>query len=203
MQVMIGGVEIDLEGSGIQTFGELIDAVQQAAAEKNEVVVGITLNGAKLGTESQGAQRAREIDPEDVIEFAVRDATAVLVAALEQTRNGLPGLQQKLEQVAAALQCGSRQEAFSLFSECLSHWRQVVHLLQASQACLGYDPAQVDVGGRSIEEMNGELLAALQDTKRAMEQGDLVALSDLLEYELIAKIQDERALLDRLIGMVL
>jgi len=78
-----------------------------------------------------------------------------------------------------------------------------VHLLQASQACLGYDPAQVDVGGRSIEEMNGELLAALQDTKRAMEQGDLVALSDLLEYELIAKIQDERALLDRLIGMVL
>jgi hypothetical protein len=203
MRVTIGGVEVDLEGSGIQTLGELVDAVHQAAAEKNEVVVGITLNGEKLGAEREGALRSRELDSDDVVEFAVRDVTAVLVSALEQTRNGLPGLQEKLERVAAALQCGSRQEAFSLFSECLSHWRQVVHLLQASQACLGYDPAHVDIDGRSIQELNTDLLAALQDTKRAMEQGDLVALSDLLEYELIAKVQDEKALLDRLISMVL
>ena len=203
MQVTIGGAYIDIEGSGIQTLGELIEAVQQAAAEKNEVVVGITLNGEKLRPECDAAQRERELDPEDVIEFAVQDATAVLVGALEQTRNGLPRLQDKLEQVAAALQCGSRQEAFALFSDCLTHWRQVVQLLQASQACLGYDPAQVDVDGRSIQQMNTDLLSALQDTKRAMQEGDLVALSDLLEYELIAKVQDEKALLDRLISMVL
>ncbi|MBN1916583.1 MAG: hypothetical protein JW889_01635 [Verrucomicrobia bacterium] len=202
MEVKIGGVDVDLEGSGIQTFAELADAVQAAAAERNEVVVGTMFNGETLSPQGETGLRDHELDPDDVIEFAVRDANAVLVSALEETRNGLPRLEEKLEQVATALQCGSRQEAFALFSECLSHWRQVVHLLQASQACLGYDPAAVDIGGRSIQEMNNDLLTALQDTKRAMEQGDLVALSDLLEYELIAKVQDEKVLLDRLISMV-
>lgn len=202
MQVTIGDVEVDLSSSGIRTLGELIDAVQNAAAEKNEVVVGIVLNGEPLGPEQEAAQRERELEPDDGIEFAVQDASVLLRGALEQSRDSLPELQDKLEQVAAALQCGSRQEAFSLFSDCLTHWRQVIQLLQVSQTCLGYDSDEIQIEGRSLKELNDELFSTLQETKQAMEQGDLVSLSDLLEYELVTKIQQEKALLDHLIGMV-
>ena len=202
MQVTIGSTEVDLSDSGVRTLGELVEAVQQAAAEKNEVVVGIVFNGERLGPEEQVAQADRELAPDDEAAFEVQDATAVLAAALEQTRDSLPELEDKLARVAVALQSGSRQEAFSLFSDCLTHWRQVILLLQVSQACLGYDPEQIEIEGRSVEELNGELLAVLQQTKEAMKQGDLVSLSDLLEYELVAKIRQEHALLDHLIGMV-
>ncbi len=202
MQVTIGGVEVDLSSSGVRTLGELIDAVQGAASERNEIAVGLVLNGQRIGPEQEASQRERELMPDDVIDFQVQDASAVLTAALEQTRDGLPALEEKLGKVATALQCGARQEAFSLFGECLTHWRQVIHLLQATQACLGYDPGEVEVEGRTIRNINEDLLTALQETKRAMEQGDLVALSDLLEYELIAKLREERALLEQLIGMV-
>jgi hypothetical protein len=188
MQVTIGGVAVDISSSGIDTLGDLIDAVHQAVAEKNEVVVRMTLNGEPIGPEAEAGLRERTLEPDDEAAFEVQDASAVLVAALEQ--------------VATALQCGSRQEAFTIFSECLSHWRQVIQLLQVSQMCIGYDPEQVEIEGRSIRAMNDELLAALQETKQAMEQGDLVALSDLLEYELIRRIQQERVLLDVLISMV-
>ena len=202
MHVTIGGIEVDLSSSGIRTLGELIDAVQGAASERNEIVVGVVLNGERIAPEQEASQRERELMPDDAIDFQVQDASAVLTAALEQTRDGLPALEEKLGQVATALQCGSRQEAFSLFGECLTHWRQVIQLLQATQACLGYDPAEVEVDGRTIKDINEDLLVALTETKRAMEQGDLVALSDLLEYELVAKLHEERTLLDRLIGMV-
>jgi len=202
MQVTVGGVEVDLSSSGVQTLGELIDAVQDAAAEKDEVVVGIELNGERIGPEQETAQREQELGPDDVVAFAVQDASALLAGALEQTRNSLPELENRLEQVAMALQSGSRQEAFSMFSDCLTHWRQVIHLLQVSQACLGYDPAQIEIDGRSLQQLNEELLSALQETKQAMEQGDLVSLSDLLEYELVAKIRQEATVLDRLISMV-
>jgi hypothetical protein len=202
MQVTIGSTEVDLSASGIRTLGELIEAVQQAAADKNEVIVGVSLNGERLGPEEQMTQADRELAPDDRAVFEVQDARAVLTAALEETRDSLPGLEDKLGRVAVALQSGSRQEAFSLFSDCLARWRQVILLLQISQACLGYDPDQIEIEGRSVQELNGELLAVLQQTKEAMEQGDLVALSDLLEYELVTKIRQEHALLDRLIGMV-
>jgi hypothetical protein len=202
MQVTIGGVAVDISSSGIDTLGDLIDAVHHAVAEKNEVVIRMTLNGEPISPEAEVAVRERSLETDDDVAFEVQDASAVLVAALEQTRDGLPALEGKLEQVATALQCGSRQEAFTIFSECLSHWRQVIQLLQVSQMCIGYDPEQVEIEGRSIRAMNDELLAALQETKQAMEQGDLVALSDLLEYELIKRIQQERVLLDVLIGMV-
>jgi hypothetical protein len=202
MQVTIGGIDVDLSSSGVRTFGELIEAVQEAAAEKNEVVIGVVLNGMRLGPEEQVTQADRELLSDDEAAFEVQDASAVLSAALEQTRDSLPQLQEKLIRVAAALQSGARQEAFSLFSDCLTHWRQVILLLQVSQACLGYDPEQIEIDGHSVVELNGELLTLLQQAKEAMEQGDLVALSDLLEYELVTKIRQEHVLLDRLIGMV-
>jgi len=202
MQVTIGGIEVDLSSCGVRTLGELINAVQDAAAEKNQVVVGTVLNGQELGPEQEAAEQAREIGQDDVIEFTVQDASAVLTGVLEQARGTLPELQDKLEQVATALQSGSRQEAFSLFSDCLIHWRQIIHLLQVTQAYLGYDPEQVEIEGRSLQKMNEELLTTLQQTKRAMEQGDLVSLSDLLEYELVTKIRQEETILEHLIGMV-
>lgn len=202
MQVTVGGVAVDLSSSGVRTLGEVVGAVQDAVAEKNEVVVGVILNGEQLGPEQEAAQSGRELGPDDKAEFAVQDASALLTGALQVTRDSLPELQNKLEQVAAALQSGSRQEAFSLFSECLTHWRQVVQLLQVSQTCLGFDPAQVTIEGKSLNELNDALLRTLQETKEAMEQGDLVSLSDLLEYELVENIRQEEAVLDRLIGMV-
>jgi pantothenate synthetase len=202
MQVTIGGIEVDLSSCGVRTLGQLIGAVQDAAAERDEIVIGIELNGEQLDPEQEAAQGERELEADDAVAFTVERAAVLLAGALEQTREGLPELENKLEQVATALQSGSRQEAFSIFSECLTHWRQVVQLLQVSQACLGYDPAQVEVEGRSLQQLNEELLAALQETKQAMEQGNLVALSDLLEYELIAKLRQEATILDRLIGMV-
>jgi hypothetical protein len=202
MHVTIGGIDVDLSSSGVRTFGELIEAVQEAAAEKNEVVIGVVLNGMRLSPEEQVTQADRELLSDDEAAFEVQDASAVLAGALEQTRDSLPQLQDKLIRVAAALQSGARQEAFSLFSDCLAYWRQVIVLLQVSQACLGYDPEQLQIEGRSVQEINDELLATLQQTKEAMEQGDLVSLSDLLEYELVAKVREERALFNHLIGMV-
>ena len=78
----------------------------------------------------------------------------------------------------------------------------MIQLLQVSQTCLGYDSDEIQIEGRSLKELNDELFSTLQETKQAMEQGDLVSLSDLLEYELVTKIQQEKALLDHLIGMV-
>jgi len=202
MQVTVNGVEVDLSSSGVRTLGEVIGAVQGAAAEKNEVVVEVFLNGEPLGPEQEAAQSGQELGPDDRVEVTVQDAVALLTGALQVTRDSLPELQHKLGHVAAALQSGSRQEAFSLFSECLTHGRQVVQLLQVSQTCLGFDPAQVTIEGKSLNELNEALLRSLQGTKEAMEQGDLVSLSDLLEYELAENIRLEDAILDRLIDMV-
>jgi len=202
MQVIIGGIDVDLSGTGVRTLGELIEAVQDAAAEKNEVIVNIALNGQQLGPDQEMAQHGRECGAADVVEFTVQNASAVLAGAIEQTRESLPVLKDKLEEVAAALQGGSRQAAFSLFSDCLIHWRQIVHLLQVSQECLGYDPKDVRVEGCSLQQMNEELLTTLQETKQAMERGDLVSLGDLVEYELSEMARQEEVVLDHLRGMV-
>jgi hypothetical protein len=202
MRVTINGGEVDVSSSGIRTLGELLEAVQEAAAERNEVVVSVALNGEALGPDRQAAEAGRELGEADAVDLAVQEASALLKGALQVTRDALPALEGRMEQVATALQSGSRQEAFSLFSDCLTQWRQVVQLLQVSQACLDYDPAEVLIEGQTLQDLNAELLTTLTQTKRAMEEGDLVALSDLLEYELVARLRQEQVVLERLIGMV-
>ena len=201
MNIFVEGKPFQVDVPPDATYGAIIKTVEELMTQKNRIVSSVSIDSKKLTSDEEETLTGQVIAADSRIDVEVIEARALLVKALEEAEQDLSGLSESMRQVAFSLQTGLKQEAFTIFQGCLEIWRQVINLLQLSQEILQCDIENIDIDGKTIREINENLVQVLMETKDAMEADDLVRISDMLEYELCAKAEEEQKVVQRLIEL--
>jgi hypothetical protein len=199
MEIFIKGELLEIELEAEDTFGSIFERVEENLEQRDMVVSGFSINSEPVTEEIEKMLWDEQPDVDIRIDVQAKEATEILAGALGEAEKDLPKLTGLMHKVAVSLQSGLKQEAYAIFQQCLSTWRQIISLLQITQETLQYQPDEIVVRGRNIDQINEELVMMLKETKEAMEADDLVNISDLIEYELCEKIEEEREIIQRLI----
>ncbi len=202
MKVVINENDVELAIEEKPTFGVLVEEAEKFASEHEKIITQITVNGELITPEDEVVKRYDECGSSDQINMLMDSPANIIVAALEEADKDIPGIVENLKKVAAYLQTGSRQAAFALFTECIEQWKQVINLFRIAESVFGVDTKEIIIEGRTLDNIQSELLELLVETKKSMEDDDAITLSDLLEYELAPNIEGQREIIRQLINLV-
>jgi len=200
MQVLINDESVDLTTEEKPALGDVVAQAEKFASEHGKVITQITVNGELITAEDENLRRFDECQSSDEINMLMDSPRNIIVAALEEADNDIPRIVENLKNVAAHLQTGSRRAAFSLFSQCIEQWKQVINLFRIAESVIGVDTKELVIEGRTLDNVQTELLELLVETKKSMQEDDAVTLSDLLEYELAPNVEQQRDIIRHLIS---
>jgi hypothetical protein len=112
------------------------------------------------------------------------DSPDSLIQSLYDSREKLPEQLENLEAISEAFQSGKDREA----SERLHGFLDFMHLFSRSAIqsapVFSLDPATITVDGVSFDDKIAEINDLLSELLTALENDDIITVSDLLEYEL-------------------
>lgn len=106
-----------------------------------------------------------------------------LAKALETVRDSIAEQEESLALASAAFQSGKDAEGAEKLQGFTDFVYRYVRVCHQISPVFGIDPAALMIGDLSLEGLNASLHAYLEEIVSAMENGDIVTLSDILEYE--------------------
>lgn len=203
MKIYEDGCEINVEFQAEDTLEKIIATLDQKADIEKKIVSSITVDDvvmSGLNENTLNAKLARDIKK---LEIAVEEEKVLMIRALTESAEYLPRLANGLDDISLLFQAGNRNEAFDKFTQCLNGWIQIIQLLRSLEQIrkLDYNTLKIE-DGTSVRENNNKLLGLLEETKVAMENDDIVALSDLIEYELSPIVQKQVEVVNSIIVAV-
>jgi len=202
MKIYRNGKEMLLEISDNDKLDYVIAALDRQENEKDMLISDIKIDGVLLTAENEKKLIETQVKDIEKLELKVEKEEEIINRALNESYQYLPRLSQGLEETSLLFQAGSKTEAFNNFSECLNGWLQIVNLLQNIEKALQISYANIELQEGTIQDFNDKLLSMLEETKKAMENDDIVSLSDLIEYELSPMAQKQMEAMQKLIDLV-
>jgi hypothetical protein len=124
------------------------------------------------------------VNQNDSIEIESASPVEVAKKSIQEMLHHLPALDKDAEQILNELVKGNRELSFRLFSSFLGEFRGIIQTFQSIEAIFGLDYSKIQAAEKTIQELNENLIKTLKDMKTALENEDMVSLSDLLEYEI-------------------
>lgn len=200
MKILIDEQESSIGVAELHNLGEALMKIQDTVttADQGKTVIDVSVNGRKLYDYGDDVNTL-PINEVDLIEVSTDYLNSTVVRALCEIKDGLPNLVSMMNDIASALQEGNREKALLSFSQTCDEWRKIIQFFDDLALLMQINYSCLKVGDKSVDQANQELLELLVDTKKAIESDDLVMLSDLIEYELAAKIEEEIQIVDVLI----
>lgn len=201
MRILIDNQDVDLKIEKHKSMEELLFIIQNYVRvhDNSKLVVDISVDGEHI-FESEKNITDIAVDTINTVEVKTDDLQTSIVRALEITKTELPKLSAAMGNISTLLQTGNRESALDSFSHLCDEWRKIIQFFDNISNLLHLNYSEIHVGDKSIDTANKELLELLVDTKKTIENDDLVMLSDLIEYELNGKIKEEINIADVLIA---
>jgi hypothetical protein len=182
-------VQVSLPEGGIA----LPDLVSQLNAEINRrgrVITALKLNGRECDLLKLDAdvivQDGERVDLESDLPGSIARRS------LEDVLSQIDSFREELDAIVSDLARGDRESSFRRFTRFLSEFRDIIQLLKTIESLFDLSYAEIRFeGGKSLQEFTEELINILTEIKNAMENEDLVTLTDLLEYEVKETVFDD------------
>lgn len=169
------------------TVGAVLDACLRADGEEH-VLVAVHLDGRAIDEAELSELCELASDGVGELDVVSRPLRAVASDALESAADYAPGLAAALARAAGLLRAGEWARAVALWAEACEALEVLLHAL----AVVGASLAEArDLPDAAAAALRAPLAAAVA----AHERGDLLALADLLDYELVTRVE---TLADRL-----
>ena len=203
MKILINNKVSQLKRQEESTLEELMVRIQETVHKNDEsqIIVDVQINGERL-SDSGKEMDGYNLNDISSLEIQTDNLVETLIRTLGAIKNDLPNLSVGMSNIATSLQEGNREEALRTFSQVCEEWRRVIQFLDNVSQLLLIDYSTLQFGDKTIDTANEELLLLLRDTKLAIENDDLVMLSDLVEYELVPKIEEEITIVGELISYI-
>jgi len=107
----------------------------------------------------------------------------IAIRSIEDILNQSDSFLEEIDAIITELVQGNRDASFRRFTTFLSEFKDIIQLLQTIETLFNLNYAEVRFNDKSIRDFSEELVNILTEIKNAMENEDLVTLTDLLEYE--------------------
>jgi hypothetical protein len=201
MRISINGDDVKFNISQKPTLGEIVDEAEKFATGHGKVITQVTVNEEIITADEEVMRRRQCCADSDCVELLMDSPQNIIVSALKEAREDIPGIAESLRKVATHLQTGARKGAFSLFSEVIEQWKQVINLFRIAESALCVDSNEMSIEGKSLGQIQTELLDFLSAARTSMQEDDAITLSDLLEYELAPRVEEHEKMIDHLIKL--
>jgi len=202
MNVIANGQKIPFTVTEEKNLTDILKTLLLLTNQADKLVIECKVNGEIVSLLEREQYKDRALDGIDTIELSVVRKSQRVIDSLQDIENLFPLFFEYFTEVTNALIAGQKHKAMTKFSETLNVWRQAVNFLRVIETSFKLRFSEIIVNGKSVEQANTDLYNVLNEIKTAIEHEDLVTISDLIEYELKPKIDEQKAICNHLQSVV-
>jgi len=193
MRLLIDGTEISLEGTGLPTFGSVLEEAHRRAASESRIVHRIEVDGREITTRAEREMADRPVDRIGEIHVRTTTSGALLGEAIDGAIHLSQALRHDIVNVLKSLREGDVSSASSLYVSCvesLGTFFQLAGAVFNGVRCGAFRlPDAVGPGGANLPEPPAETSDILQRLLEAHRREDWIRMGDLLETEISPNLE--------------
>jgi len=180
------------------SIGQLLESIRQTEDGQGRVMVNIELDGRAITLQDPDTDFARPAADFQRLVISSDVPGTLAARVLRETGAHLPLLNQKLTGAVTAIRSGKAPEAAELLSDALPFVGTVQEVVMRTCLLTGTTPADLDFEGEAVAAHLEQVTGQLNELREALESRDMVRVADVLEYELVPRIEKWEALLGTL-----
>lgn len=165
------------------TLQAILDDVRTQPDMAGRLIISVRWNGQTLGDEELGTRLAEPITTTDQIDLETCDAAELVAQAFRGLAEEFATHAAELPTLAIQLSTGGLGDAMPGMSTFVQLWQMTQRVFTHCSALLNEDLAHWTVGGQAVQAALQGLVTQLNELRSALENGDAVALADLVQYE--------------------
>ncbi len=202
MKITIDGCQDLVIPEEEETLGELLIQLEEWVKENKRVIVQVKLEGKIFPEKNKEIVLHRKVGEFKVLELFTANLWQWAVDSLKEMEEELPRIALEMEKVGFLIQKGNYQDAFSLLDKSIEAWDRINEVLRYVERLFALDYSQIFLEGKGISGEMEKFKDSLKEANRAIEKDDLLALADILEYELAPQINEERMAVDKITKLI-
>ena len=202
MKITIDGCQDLVIPEEEETLGELLIQLEEWVKENKRVIVQVKLEGKIFPEKNKEIVLHRKVGEFKVLELFTANLWKWAVDSLKEMEEELPRIALEMEKVGFLIQKGNYQDAFSLLDKSIEAWDRINEVLRYVERLFALDYSQIFFEGKGISGEMEKFKDSLKEANRAIEEDDLLALADILEYELAPQINEERMAVDKITKLI-
>ena len=187
-------VEVQLEGES--TVGDVLKSFEMTCEENQAAVIGITVDGVQITSESFDSEAAKPLGKDSKFEFSV-----VTKDSIKQAFTGLASLfselSSQMEEVPAALQGGKNEDVSKSIAKVAESIDNLCHVA-ALASLFPQDFNDTKIDGKQFSDFFQDFSPILLDFEQALKNNDTVLIGDLSEYEICPRLKAISAALEKI-----
>jgi hypothetical protein len=181
---------------------EIIKQLTGLLGNSNRAILSAKADGQPVFLSENRDLLNKNVEEFSLVEVETVDLKTQAANALQEVRHHVPGLSKALVEVTKSIQAGEVLKGYKSLATCADVLNLIVHVIDEVRALLGVDLTHVRVDGTTVAAQLDEVRDVLRDTKQALDTNDIVAVADLMEYELAPRIGKWDAILDTLLKTI-
>jgi len=192
MKIVIDGYEDLVIAEDEETLGELLTEIEKWIRDNKRIIVQARLEGKLLSWKDRKNIFHRRAGEFKILELFTANLWQWTTNSLNEIRRYLPEIATNMEKTSLLIQRGDYKNAFSLLDNCINLWNWVNETLQKIEKIFALDYTQISLKRGRLSDKIREFLNPLREANKAIKKGDLLGLSDILEYELAPRLKEQQ-----------
>ena len=196
--ILDGSRGLDFEGTAADAFAVVV-TINDHLRKQGRGIKSIAIDGEPVDPSSlMDSLKERPVDSIGSIEVVSCDIAELVAESLERLQEAVPELPGLCHEIASVFQSDAPREGLEPFQKLVEVWGFIKSREHQVAAALGLNLEDLRVSNQSYHEHLQELNTYLNNAIKALGEGDTVALSDLLEYELAPHADIETQIVEML-----
>jgi hypothetical protein len=184
MIVTLDGQRLEQPLAAEQNLGSLLEHVRTHAGER--LLVSVSLDGRVLNDVELQASMSRPVPHSAQLDVESSEPIALVVSVLRGLAASFEDAGAELPAIADGLGATENSAAIRRISGIISLWQTSYRALAQCSGILQRDLTELATDERAVRDHLVELIAQLSELRRVLEARDVVALTDMVRYELPA-----------------
>jgi len=197
MRITIDGLEIAHQFDGGITLWSVVEEVSKGIYQNHRVITGYEINGSVFEGEDSELDKIPVSDTHN-LNILTNSLKSIIIESLNGVNEYLPQLVNGIEECAVLIQADKRTEAMDLLQQCVTGLGWFTEIIDKSSQLTASTLSPSALEDLPVVEKRQAINRALNPIVENLTSGDYLAVSDLLEYELVPVLNDWIVLIPQL-----
>ncbi len=189
MNITVNGTPVMESYDHALNLEEIIVHLSKNAVPENHLVGSVRVNGNDFSELYPG--QAKDVGRDRIQDLALQTVSFELLsqAAMKDCPVLIDRIMASANKTADMFRMHDESEAFEHFGNLIESLRSLFLFIDAARKTMDIDGRANAGSGTSADEAWERLRGIIDEMKNIQEEGDLILLADLLEYELVPALQ--------------
>ncbi|MCX8042922.1 MAG: hypothetical protein N3B18_02210 [Desulfobacterota bacterium] len=190
MQVSINGNTIQEYFGGAENLEEVLVKLSKTALPKDHLIGSVNINGRPYTELYPGQSREIPLSKIHDIQVTTVSLQQFAEAAVKDAPNFIARMCEHCHDTADSFRMYDETDAHQKFADLLEALRALIHFINNVRSALGWNFQKMQYQGESVSMRWAKYMEVIDELKNIQEEGDLILLADIIEYEIIPLLED-------------